>query len=222
MIYYNFLKTFKMTSPSIECKATTKSGERCKRNATKNGYCTQHFEINEQALPSDIMKNIISDYIPYEELKELENNIQNLKINKGRVIKKKKKFKNGNYIITTKIDGKKRKEEGYLKNNMKASERNYNINEQLDGYQFDLYINGKYQHVNNYKDGKLNGTQFAWYENGNKQYELNYKDNNKDGLQLSFWENGNKEYEHNYSQGKQRGIQREYDEDGKLINRWYK
>jgi antitoxin component YwqK of YwqJK toxin-antitoxin module len=201
---------------SLECKAITKSGERCKRNATEGGYCKQHFDIYNQAISPDVMRNIVSDYIPYDELKDLKNHIQNLKINENRITKERKILKDGGYEITTKIDGKLRKVEKYNKNNVKIQEYSYNKDEKIDGLQFVWWDNGNKQYEWNAKNGLKDGKQLNWYPNGVKKYEYNFINGKEDGPQLSWWDNGNKEYELNYKNGKPSGPQKYYDRDEKL------
>jgi antitoxin component YwqK of YwqJK toxin-antitoxin module len=213
---------------SMECKAITKEGTQCKRNATIDGYCKQHYEIynsveseqyeinNEQALPPELMKYGVSDYIPYDELKELENNIDNLRLNEGRIIKERIKLINGGYKITTKIDGKKRKEEYYNKNNRKTDEYNYNEDEKLDGPLYIWWDNGNKKYEWNCKNGLKEGLQFGWWENGIKKYEKKFKKEEEDSTQLTWWSNGNLKQKRNFKDGILDGIQRNWRENGTL------
>jgi antitoxin component YwqK of YwqJK toxin-antitoxin module len=207
-----------MSSIFVECKAITKSGEKCKRNATKDGYCKQHFEMyNEQAISSDVMRNIVSDYIPYDELKELENQIDNLKINEGRIVKKRTNFGDGFYTITIKIDDKLRKAEKYNKNDVKMYEYNYDKDENLDGKQHYWYDNGNKWYEDNYLHGKTDGLQLLWWDNGNLKSESNYSFGEKYGIQKEYNENGYIKNKFNYLNGLLQGVQKEYNENGILI-----
>ncbi len=70
-----------------QCAAITEFGTRCTRKADINSiYCWQHNKIKiEQELIPAISNNILSDYIEYEQLKELENEFEGLKINPDRI-----------------------------------------------------------------------------------------------------------------------------------------
>ncbi len=87
-----------MSSQFIQCIAITNNNTRCTRKAVINNYCLQHYnmrtksksvyeelENNQQEMIPDLMTNIVSDYIEYEELQELQNEIPNLKINPNRI-----------------------------------------------------------------------------------------------------------------------------------------
>lgn len=89
-------------SSTVKCKQITASGFRCSRNAVIDGYCTQHYNIlikkeekeiidnkYEQELPPDITQNILSEYVDYEDLENLNKSIKGFKINP-----KEKKSKN--------------------------------------------------------------------------------------------------------------------------------
>jgi hypothetical protein len=87
-----------------QCTALTNNGKgpQCTRAAVINGLCTQHYNMSlkqtqtvpieyksttsyEQALPPELMKFGISEYIPYDEVKELSKDISNLHIDPNRV-----------------------------------------------------------------------------------------------------------------------------------------
>lgn len=103
------------------------------------------------ALIPDITENILSDYIEYDELKELENQISDLKINPKR-IETKEIFSIGGKLESTYtyIDGNLRKVQNW-------------------------YPNGKIEFENNYKNGKLDGPQYHYWKNGNLRSVHNYK-----------------------------------------------
>jgi antitoxin component YwqK of YwqJK toxin-antitoxin module len=215
---------------SLECKAVTKEGTRCKRNATKDGYCKQHFDINkqsEQSISVDVMRNIVSDYIPYDELKELENQIDNLKINKGRIIEEKIEDGYFRYKIVTKIDDVVRKEKEYSTGNItlrmnigdiKIRENNYDENEKLDGPQFEWDKNGELVSKENYRKGLKDGVQYYSDTEGIEKYE-NYKDGNQHGTQLKYI-NGNLRQEENYKNGLRDGVHLYFYPNGNKQYEW--
>jgi antitoxin component YwqK of YwqJK toxin-antitoxin module len=226
----------------VQCKATTLSGLRCKRESVANGYCTQHYNMflseEQQVLPSDLIKNVVSSYIQYDELKKLQGKISNLNIDQNRittdeydVVQHGKTF----HIVETKIDNKVRTISKYL-GKIQVGLNNLNEERELDGMQYNWhdngkpfvecsYVNGKKDGIQydwndeytakwNYKFGKLEGRQYSWWTNGNKMSEFNYKNGNKDGVQYSWYKNGKPLAIENYIDGVQKGTQYSWDEKG--------
>jgi antitoxin component YwqK of YwqJK toxin-antitoxin module len=176
-----------MTSSEIlECKAIPKSGERCKRNATIDGYCKQHYDKvesewyninNEGAISADVMKNVLSDYIEYDELKEMQKEINNLKVNQNRIREEKVNLYNGRYQIQTFVDGKVRHLKTYYRNGKIQSENNFDIDENLNGIQREWFSFGKLHSQGNYKHGKYYGLQEGWFPDGKLNYKKEYNEN---------------------------------------------
>jgi hypothetical protein len=127
-------------SKSKQCEKILKSGAQCSRNAQLNSeYCWQHVSQEEiksspdfqsnyfkeiTQLPTDISKNILSDYIDYETLTEITKYSQDFKINPLR-IEIKEKIENNNKIKEIYIDNDLRKTEIFNKDNVKIEESNY-------------------------------------------------------------------------------------------------
>jgi antitoxin component YwqK of YwqJK toxin-antitoxin module len=186
-------------SSQSECKAITKAGTRCTRTATIEGYCKQHYNIyikqsieqNKEtsiqyqpintlpkqnldiSVSSDIMENIISDYIDFNELKELEQNFNNFKINPKR-IEVTEEIENGHKYIETYIDDELVKSVSFYSNGNRWSERNYK-NEEYDGIQTIYYSNGKLANIENYKNGIKEGKTYNYNIDGKLLEEINYK-----------------------------------------------
>src|SRR5438309_10766588 len=127
------------------CQATTKHGKgvQCTRDAIEGQiYCTQHlkmYQVEEKefspALIPDITKNILSEYIDYDELKNLENKKLRVVVNPSRVEIKELFYPDGIIKIReTYIDGDLRKKETW-------------------------HDNGNKKLIGNYKNGKLEGKQ---------------------------------------------------------------
>lgn len=133
------------------------------------------------SLPVDILKNILSDYIEYDQLQELVSHIPDLKIRAQRI--KIFEISYDNLVISSRdtyIDNILRKIESWYPNGQKQMECQYR----------EVY---KLFHV--VKDGK----QYHWTENGNLKSEENYKDGFKDGEQY-YW-NGESKYTEIYKEG---------------------
>jgi antitoxin component YwqK of YwqJK toxin-antitoxin module len=181
-------------SLEVKCKAITEAGIQCSRNAVINGYCTQHYKKLEQELPPDITNNILSDYIEIEELKELENEFEGLKLDPKRIkiIEEIDEHSQEKQIIT------------YYDNELIKIER--------------FYPNGKIEYEKNYKNGKTEGKQYSWYPDGKKNYESNYKNGKAEGKQYSWYDNGEKYIETNYKNGKRSGKQYYWCPDGEIYS----
>ena len=110
------------------CKAKTTKGINCSRIATKGGYCTQHYNLNnkdKQTLDvnnlDDVFKNIISDYIEYDQLKELQTKFNEFKLNSSRVIQYEENKENENINTNIiQVDDKIIKKEIYKSKNLYA------------------------------------------------------------------------------------------------------
>ena len=161
-------------SSVTRCSAITEAGNQCSRNATINRYCTQHYKKLEQELPPDITNNILSNYIEIEELKELENEFEGLKLDPKRIEIKEQFYGNG----------KVRHRDIYHDGILSKKE--------------DYYGNGKQYYLRNYKNGKSEGKQYYWHINGKMESEQNYENGNKEGKSYTWYESGKMESEKNY------------------------
>ena len=65
----------------VQCRAITKSGEQCSREALEGSeYCWQH-ESKELALPNDILQHVFNPYLDYrEEVPLVEQAFEGLKL----------------------------------------------------------------------------------------------------------------------------------------------
>jgi antitoxin component YwqK of YwqJK toxin-antitoxin module len=163
-----------------QCEAITEANVQCSREAKIEHLCTQHYNIKkeeEQYLIPDLLKTIVSDYIDYDELKELEGKIDNLKINPNRV-EVKEIYLNDHRKIRTYIDNKINKEEYFDLEGNKLYEYHFNSLGNYEGKQYEWYKNGNLKRISNYKNSKLNGKDSYYDENGNIKYALNYKNGN--------------------------------------------
>jgi hypothetical protein len=61
-----------------------RSWKKCSRNAVINGLCTQHYKKLEQELLSDITNNVLSEYMEFQELKELNKIFEGFTIDLNR------------------------------------------------------------------------------------------------------------------------------------------
>jgi antitoxin component YwqK of YwqJK toxin-antitoxin module len=84
----------------------------------------------------------------------------------------------GHETVVTKINGIKRREEYFTKNNVKIKEYNYN------------------------ESGQQDGEQLSWRENGTKEYKEFYVNNKKEGVQLYWDRNDNLCNKYHYKNGK--------------------
>jgi antitoxin component YwqK of YwqJK toxin-antitoxin module len=208
---------------SNQCIATTATGAQCTRRAVIDGLCTQHYNILNKhetkdkdndtklqiSLPDVLTNYILSDYIEYDILKELQNEFDNLYIDPKRtVIKKYDKYlenmfaefsisyterkKGYNYnIVETYIDSKLRKQEYFsIQNQIKIIEYNYNKDEEMDGPQYSWYVNGNMQSIENFKNGKTEGWQYNYHDNGMLENKINTSNGKYNGLYYSWYSNG--------------------------------
>jgi antitoxin component YwqK of YwqJK toxin-antitoxin module len=198
----------------VRCNAITKTGVQCTRNAVKDGLCTQHYKIynseQSQALPADILKYTVSDYLQYDDIKKTEGNIPNLQINNGRIEVKENKFKDSNnnevYNIDTYVDGRLHKIVQY-KNNKKYLEQNFDSFGELNGIQRSYYLNGNRKEKSVYKNGILIDVEKKWYENGVLRYEAHYINGLLYGILRTWYSNGLLFGKYNYSKNVLHGKQ---------------
>jgi antitoxin component YwqK of YwqJK toxin-antitoxin module len=193
-------------SQGNRCQAFTKNGKgpRCKKNAvSEEFYCEQHLKMYGSqkvkfsklpkkskklplALIPDITKNILSEYLEYEEAKELEPQNLNIYANPKRIEIKEEFFPSGRLRNRkTYIDGDLRKLELWYENGNKFGEQNY-------------------------KNGKNEGKSYGWGSSGVKQYEMNYKNNLQEGKQYFFDSKGLLHQVENYINGTEDGIRYNY------------
>jgi antitoxin component YwqK of YwqJK toxin-antitoxin module len=196
----------------IKCVSITIADTRCARNATIDDYSKQHYNLSEeknkleQELPPEITKFILSDYIEYDELKQLKNEFSGLIINPNRIKIEEQFYYNGKIRNRkTYKDEILTKDESYHINGIKVSEHNYK-NGELEGPQYYWYENGNKRSEKNYINGKLEGKIFIWFQNRNKEIEENYVNGKKEGKQYYWYINGQIENEENYINGKKRNI----------------
>jgi antitoxin component YwqK of YwqJK toxin-antitoxin module len=200
IVYQNNFLVYKMTSN--QCKAITAAGTQCTRAAVTDGYCKQHYKIENKIdipLLKDITSRIVSDYIDFDELINLENSVSNLKINEDRVnINEYDKIDAIDYtgvtvnrnvhIIEIIIDNVVRNRKKYYED-IKIGEENYD-EKGLKSGKFDFYYDsGKIQYEINYKKDLQNGLFTSWYLGGIKKSEINYKDGKVDGISIEWHSN---------------------------------
>jgi antitoxin component YwqK of YwqJK toxin-antitoxin module len=196
-------------NPFIQCKAITEIGLQCSREAKEGKHCTQHHNIHEGALPKDILKNVLSDYIEYDELKELKKEISNLKINKDRKVIKEYNVesdynKYDMFVRETIIEGVVRKKETYR---VSIYDQDY----------IQILSRNRYD-----KNGKLHGIQWEWSYNNwegekRKSQKITYSHGVKNGeYKLWYNENGFLEEQGTYVNGKMKGLYKKYNENGSL------
>jgi antitoxin component YwqK of YwqJK toxin-antitoxin module len=139
------------------CKYIMKDGLQCSREAKKDGYCTQHAKIQYE-ISNDVMENILSNYIPYDELKDLEKDIQSLKVSKNRI--KIKEYDKVSitcglvHYVEKIIDGKLRNRKHYVHGVLRQEEV-FDENERFDDYQRTWYPSGSLQTKIFYDHGRL-------------------------------------------------------------------
>jgi antitoxin component YwqK of YwqJK toxin-antitoxin module len=245
---------------SNQCAAITGTGARCTRKAVIDGLCTQHHNIYlknnniskenkkiEIDLLPELTNHILSDYIEYDELQDLQDKIQNLNIDKNRIniIEYNKQIKylsdqdinsqaeNIYHVIDTKIDDKLRKKEIYsLKNNIKLKEINYNADEKINGTEYEWYPNGKIKSKRNYVNGLKQDFQYLWYPSGILESKISFKNDKQDGPDYNWYPNGMIKYFFNYKDDMKdgdnytflfatfgKGTIYEYFKNGKIRNR---
>jgi antitoxin component YwqK of YwqJK toxin-antitoxin module len=197
-----------MMSYSFECKAITKSRQRCKRNATIDGYCKQHFEIHEvQSMQSvekkenvqgsfvDLMKYGFSDYVKDDKLKELGNQTQ---------IKNSKR-KSGNITYDVKetyINNVLREKKEFIKNKL-VHLQTYNEKGNLDGITYVWDTDGKLKLAEFYDNGQLlNIIIYKWSASGKPKEQSTFDEKgylNK--VQIEWDNDGNIISQKNYVHG---------------------
>jgi antitoxin component YwqK of YwqJK toxin-antitoxin module len=215
---------------SNQCIALTALNVQCTRRAITEGYCTQHYNLlmtenknkeNIQIdLPAVLTNHILSDYIQYDELINLQQNIQNLHIDPSRIqiieydepiINISDEIKDFgkiiiHHIIQTKIDGVLRKKEIFLlTNNSKLAEYNYNSDEKLNGFSYEWYNNGNIEYKYEYMNGLKQGFQYQWYNNGKLESQTTYVNDNKNGQDYAWYPNEEIKHFYNYKNNKKEG-----------------
>jgi antitoxin component YwqK of YwqJK toxin-antitoxin module len=217
-----------------KCTQILKSGVQCSRNSKLNSkHCWQHSENklstisqnNESEisiyleeisqLPTDITKNVLSDYIDYDRLLQIIKYSENFKVNLNRIQIKEQINENKDIIKEIYIDGDLRNIEIFNKDSIKIVENNYK-NREYEGKQYRWYKNGKLDYKSNYKNGKLEGVQYNWYDNGKLKSVNNYKDGNPEGKQYNWYENGQLHYDSNYKNDEKEGKHYYWYENGQL------
>lgn len=167
-------------------------------------------------LPQDIVKNTLSDYLEYEEIKELES--IGFYLNPKRI-----QITNTHEGKHTYIDNDLRIIEHYNKKGDKLIKHHYK-NNKLDGKYYKWFpisknnrINGKSQNLcyeYNYKNGVKDGKQYRWYKNGNKHVEGNCEDGKLDGEQYQWHLNGVMSLKTYYIMDILNGVKQEWYENG--------
>jgi antitoxin component YwqK of YwqJK toxin-antitoxin module len=203
-------------SKVTKCKAITKKGTKCTRDAVINGLCTQHYnmfineeekiyKLIEQILPPAITESILSEYIEFDELEELLSEFEGLKINPNRIKVEKTYYEDG------KIDTK----SIYIDRELRIIEKwnNGGTISYITEYKNSMknrtiwYTNGYIYSEENYHDNKKQGNQYEWHPNGNLESEEFYKDDKLEGPQYKWDSSGNIKSEENYKDGKLEGFQ---------------
>ena len=128
------------------------------------------------SLPRDIIRNILSEYIEYDELITLVPDVPGLYINPKRV----------QYMYT------------YHKNN-KINSRSIVIDGDIRVKQYyaEMPTVCKTSEIN-YKNNVKNGKFTTWYTDGNIQYQCNYKNDKKDGDEFTFYQNPGESFQRIY------------------------
>lgn len=165
-------------------------------------------------LPNDILKNILSDYIEYDQLLELIKYLSFLRVNSYRITTDEEIIHNIK-IKKTYIDGEIRKIEGFFSNGNRA----YYIsskNNRLEGRYSTWYNNGNLMWKFNYKNGEKDGVQYQWHENGTLVNVGNYQDGKEQGKQYQWISDGSKYYELNYLDGQKYDNQYYWNPNGHL------
>lgn len=166
------------------------------------------------SLPTDILKNILSDYIEYDQLIEYTKSLSFLRVNSYRITAD-GEIMNNIKIMRTYIDGDIRKIEGFFNNGDKA----YYIsskNNKLEGRYSTWYNNGNIMWEFNYKNGEKDETQYQWYENGTLETIKKYQEGKEQGKQYQWNSDGSKYYELTYLDGKMDGNQYYWNHNGDL------
>jgi hypothetical protein len=105
-------------------------------------------------LPSDIIKNIVSEYLEYDEIINFEDLIPNLIFNPKRIKVNSFSSSQNENAKTTFGDGQKIKYEQYYDNGNKRLEMNYK-NGKLHGKQYYWLDDSKIVEIINYENGEL-------------------------------------------------------------------
>ena len=163
-------------------------------------------------LPKDIIKNILSDYIEYDQLQELIKYIPYLKLNPKRIkieVNESRSYHQKVIYIDHNIQ---RKIHSTIDGNkiLDVSDKDG----VLDGKMFKWYENGNLISEENYKNGKEVGLQLFWYENGQLESKMNYENGEFEGKQYAWYENGNPDFIENFKNGKLDGTQLNWRENG--------
>lgn len=164
-------------------------------------------------LPKDIIANILSDYIEYDELLLLIDHISCLKINPKR-IQISEEFEENIAIQKTYIDGDLRKIETFA-DGQKIVEVNYR-NGRLDGENIAWYDNGQKMYEHQHRDGMTDGISCSWNRDGIKIFEGNYKNGKLDGKYFHWDDNGNISRITRYKNNKFEGEQLYYQPNGEI------
>lgn len=113
------------------------------------------YVAQNQALPEDIMRNTVSDYMTVEEIRALSDEVLNLQIKYGRELTKRYTDEKGSYNDEVYIDGVLRRHKLYNGNKL-VSENNYDSNGSLDGVQ-KYFRDGSLFLEQHYRNGTLHG-----------------------------------------------------------------
>ena len=145
----------------------------------------------EYIISSDITKNILSEYLEYDQAKELK--FLGFYANPKRIKIEESISRFSRKSIYTYVDNKLIKQEVY--------------NDK-----------GNIEFLTNFKDGKHNGKCYSWYDNGNLCTELNICDNAEKDMQYYYRRDGKLNTTHNYLDEYTEIKDYIYDETGNLID----
>jgi antitoxin component YwqK of YwqJK toxin-antitoxin module len=181
------------------------------KKVIKKDITQQYYDIN---LYEDI-ENIISDYLEYEEIKELQKKYINFKLNKSRIKEEKQFHDNGKVKqILICIDGKYNRKEDFYDDGKTKEIILYFNGELLKKEVYNIF--GE-KEIYNYKNNKLEGKQCIYYKTGILQKEENYIDGKKEGEQYIYTKKGKLLQKQNFVNGIE-GELFEYDNKGNSIN----
>ncbi len=161
-------------------------------SCSKAGKEPQEYVFSPASLVID------NSIIPIDSIKSDESGVE---IINGVVYRNKLNF--SGYVITSSVDSKAYKVEGFL-------------NGMQHGRSVEYYPGGALKTLRMYKENKSYGKHIGYWENGNQKFEFYYNGDKREGPNKQWYESGAPYAFLNYKDDREEGLQQAWRENGKV------
>lgn len=135
----------------------------------------------------DITKYVLAEYVPWDELAELQKYMTCLYSNPHRLTTQRNVHFQHTYVSTC-IDGVERRTQVYV-GGVLSEDYNLDVNEARHGVSR-KYLNGTLWNTQHYVHGVRHGVYIEWYRNGMPEHHVRFVNGSYDGFQRRWDEHG--------------------------------